>query len=75
MYGYPPPQVIPYELSTAKVEVVEQGLLDRDKVLPVLKNNLGVTHNRMKQYSDKKKTERHFEVGEFFYLKLVPYQL
>lgn len=49
--------------------------MDRDKVLSVLKSNLEVAQNRMKQYSDRKRTERHFEVGEFVYLKLVPYQL
>ncbi|XP_050111859.1 uncharacterized protein LOC126590440 [Malus sylvestris] len=75
MYVYPPPQVIPYKLGTAKVEVVEQGLLDKDMVLSVLKINLEVAHNRMKQYSDRKRIEMHLEVGELVYLKLVPYQL
>jgi len=74
-YGYPPPQVIPYKSGTTKVGAVEHRLMDRDKVLLVLKNNLEVAQNRMKQYSDRKRTERHFEVGGFVYLKLVPYQL
>ncbi|KAM1196992.1 hypothetical protein ACFX2G_008730 [Malus domestica] len=29
----------------------------------------------MKKYSDKKKTERHFTIGDFVYLKLIPYHL
>ncbi|KAM1757694.1 hypothetical protein ACFX11_006922 [Malus domestica] len=33
VYGYPPPQVLPYEFGTARVETVEQSLLERDKVL------------------------------------------
>ncbi|KAM2118243.1 hypothetical protein ACFX1R_011686 [Malus domestica] len=75
VYGYPPPQVIPYEMGTTKMETVEQELMNRDKVLLILKNNLMVAQNRMKQYTDKKRTERYFEVGDFVYLKLIPYQL
>ncbi|KAM1116280.1 hypothetical protein TB2_006707 [Malus domestica] len=75
VYGYPPPQVLPYEFGTARVETVEQSLLERDKVLSVLKNNLEMAQNRMKVQHDKKRTERQFDVGDFVYLKLVPYQL
>ncbi|KAM0996966.1 hypothetical protein ACFX2C_006907 [Malus domestica] len=75
VYGYPPTQVLPYEFGTARVETVEQSLLERDKVLSVLKNNLEMAQNRMKVQHDKKRTERQFDVGDFVYLKLVPYQL
>lgn len=54
---------------------MEQSLLERDKVLSVLKTNLEMAQNRMKVQHDKKKTKRHSEVGDFVYLKLVPYQL
>ncbi|KAM1291076.1 hypothetical protein ACFX2H_018035 [Malus domestica] len=75
VYGYPPPQVIPYEMGTTKMETVEQELMNRDKVLSILKNNLVVAQKRMKQYTDKKRTERYFEVGDLVYLKLIPYHL
>ncbi|XP_070664615.1 uncharacterized protein [Malus domestica] len=41
-------------------------------MLSMLKNNLVVAQNQMKQYSDKKRTKRHFEVGDLVYLKLLP---
>lgn len=75
VYGYPHPQIILYEFGTARVEVVGQGLLERDKVLSMLKHNLEMAQNRMKMQQDKKRTERQFEVGDFVYLKLIPYQL
>ncbi|TQE07969.1 hypothetical protein C1H46_006377 [Malus baccata] len=75
VYGYPPPPIIPYEFGTAQVEAVGQGLLERDKILSMLKHNLELAQNRMKMQQDKKRTERQFEVGDFVYLKLIPYQL
>ncbi|KAM1172602.1 hypothetical protein ACFX2G_023167 [Malus domestica] len=75
VYGFPPPQIIPYEFGTARVATVEQSLLERDKILSVLKHNLQMAQNRMKVQYDKKRSERQFEVGDSVYLKLVPYQL
>lgn len=54
---------------------MEQSLLERDKVLSILKHNLEMAQNRMKVQHDKKRFERKFEVGDSVYLKLVPYQL
>ncbi|XP_048447666.1 uncharacterized protein LOC125480683 [Pyrus x bretschneideri] len=34
-----------------------------------------LAQNRMKVQADKKRTERHFNIGDMVYLKLVPYQL
>ncbi|XP_068332823.1 uncharacterized protein [Pyrus communis] len=75
VYGYPSPHLVSYEVGKAKLEVVEQGLLARNKLLSMLKSNLVVTQNRMKLQADKHKSEREFEVGDWVYLKLVPYQL
>lgn len=75
VYGYPPPLMQPYEVSTARLESVEQKLREMDNVLYVLKSNLEMAQNRMKLQTDKKMTERHFEVGDMVYLRLVPYQL
>lgn len=38
-----------------------------------LKEALTMARNRMKQYSDKHRSERIFEVGEWVYLKLQPF--
>ena len=75
VYGYPPPNPVPYEYGTAKVKIVEQQLLARDRLLSMLKTNLERAHNRMKVQADKHMTEREFEVGDLVYLKLISYQL
>lgn len=44
-------------------------------MLFVLKRNLELAQERMKLQADKRRNERHFEVGDWVYLRLVPYQL
>jgi hypothetical protein len=39
-----------------------------------LKFQLTQAQNRMKKYADQKRTERHFSVGDWVYLKLQPYR-
>ncbi|KAB2599988.1 hypothetical protein D8674_010259 [Pyrus ussuriensis x Pyrus communis] len=75
VYGYPPPHIVSYELGSAKLESVEHGLMAKDKMLTMLKNNLIIAQNRMKVQADKNRSERTFEVGDWVYLKLIPYQL
>lgn len=41
----------------------------------MLKTNLEVAHNRMRDHANKHRTERGFAVGDFIHLRLVPYQL
>ncbi|KAM1133241.1 hypothetical protein ACFX19_043220 [Malus domestica] len=74
VYGQPPPLVSFYDSGTTKVASVDQALQERNRVLAVLKANLQAAQNRMKVQSDKKRTERVFEVGDWVYLRLVPYQ-
>lgn len=40
VYGYAHPHVNPHEKGIARLETVEQGLLERDKVISILKSNL-----------------------------------
>ena len=75
VYGYPPPHIVPHEVGSTKVASVEQGMIERDGLLSVLKHILQLAHNRMKVHADRKRTERQFDVGDMVYLKLVPYQL
>lgn len=75
VYGFPPLHIVAYEIGSAKLDIVEKGLMERDKMLAFLKSNLEVAQNRMKVQADKHKTEREFSMGDFVYLKLVPYQL
>lgn len=75
VYGYPRPHITLYEESSARTDSVEESLLDRDKILVVLKSNLGMAQNRMKVQANKKISERQFEISDWVYLRLVPYQL
>ena len=47
-------------------------LQKRQQALQVLKMELANSKNHMKQFADKKKSEREFQVGEVLYLKLKP---
>ncbi|XP_068336647.1 uncharacterized protein [Pyrus communis] len=62
-------------MGIAKLEIVKQGLMAKDKLLAMLKTNLLVAQNRMKAQADKHRKEKVFEVGDLVYLKLVHYQL
>ncbi|KAB2608149.1 hypothetical protein D8674_011317 [Pyrus ussuriensis x Pyrus communis] len=75
VYGFSPPYIVPHEVGSTKVASVEQCMIERDGLLAVLKTNLQLAQNRMKVQADKKRIERHFNVGDMVYLKLVPYQL
>lgn len=67
--------VVTHEVGTAKLDSVEQCLRERDGVLVVLKTNLEMAQHRMRQQANQPRTEREFIVGDFVYLRLVPYQL
>ncbi|CAN6697643.1 unnamed protein product [Malus baccata var. baccata] len=62
MYGQPPSVIPSYKPGTTKVESMR-----------VLKSNLEASQCRMKVQHDKKRKERSFEVGDWVYLRLVPY--
>ncbi|KAG8661193.1 hypothetical protein MANES_02G218460v8 [Manihot esculenta] len=74
LYGYSPPN-FPIQLpNEIVVEVVDQFLQERQLLSQLLKENLEKAQNRMKQQTDKKRTEREFSVGNLVYLKLQPYR-
>ncbi|XP_070669135.1 uncharacterized protein [Malus domestica] len=64
VYGHAPPHIAPYEVGTAKMDYVAQSLLERDNMLTVLKHNLELAQNKMKVQVDKRRTKRHFNVGD-----------
>ena len=53
---------------------MDDELKDREKALKLLKDNLSRAQARMKQNSDKHRSERHFDVGDWVYLRLQPYR-
>nr|GEU46661.1 RNA-directed DNA polymerase, eukaryota [Tanacetum cinerariifolium] len=74
VYGRPPPRVLTYVPGTSKVQVVEEFLIDWDKLLRDLCSNLLVARDRMKSKADSKRREAEFSVGDMVYLKLQSYR-
>lgn len=54
--------------------MVDRSLLERNRILSLLKANLEAAQKRMIVQANKHKTERVFQVGDLVYLRLVPYQ-
>ena len=74
LYGYKPPAISPYLPGSTAVAQVDQELRSRDELLETLKKNLLRAQSRMKQYFDKKHSERSFQVGDMVFLKLQRYK-
>jgi hypothetical protein len=74
LYGYEPPKW--KELATCEIKVltVKDQLEEDQKVVQLLKENLTVARNHMKQQVDQHMTEREFEVGEWVFVRLQPYK-
>lgn len=74
VYGHAPQTIQAYEVGTTKVDSMDQSLRDRDIMLTLLKSNLALAQGRMKVQVDKHMSERVFNIGDWVYLRLVPYQ-
>lgn len=74
VYGRSPPSLLQYIPKTARVQAVEDELYARDRTIKLLKDHLSLAQERMKHYADKKRSEMHFEVGDWVLLKLQPYK-
>jgi len=49
LYGYHPPSITSYLRENSKVQIVEDHIKHQQQVLQVLKDNLTLAQNRMKQ--------------------------
>ena len=73
-YGYHPPSITSSLKEKYKVQVVEYRVEHQQHILKLLKDNLTMAQNRMKQQSDQHCSERSFEVGDWVFLRLQPYK-
>jgi hypothetical protein len=70
LYGYHPPSITSSLRYQSKVQAVEEHIENQQQVLQLLKDNLTLAHNQMKQH----RNERSFEVGDWIFLRLQPYK-
>lgn len=71
LYGH----TTPGDTFPSKIEGVIRLKMERDNMLQQLKQNLDHVQQRMKCYTDKKRRELEFSVGDRVYLKVQPYRL
>jgi hypothetical protein len=74
LYGYHPPSITSYLKEKCKVQAVEHHIEHQQQVFQILKDNLTMAHNRMKQQEDQHRSERRFEVGDWVFLRLQSYK-
>ena len=74
LFGYPPPKLLDYIPGTTKFKSVDVQLRTRQQLMALLKKNLVAAQERMKVNADKHRTEREFTVGDWVYLRLLPYK-
>ncbi|KAL8138896.1 LOW QUALITY PROTEIN: hypothetical protein V2J09_004897 [Rumex salicifolius] len=70
----PPPLHLPYLPGESSSAVVDRSLQKREELIAVLKFHLLCAQNRMRQYSDARRSDREFKIGDYVYLKLQPYK-
>jgi hypothetical protein len=74
LYGYHPPSITSSLKEKSKVQAVEDHIENQRQILQILKDNLTMAQNRMKQQADQHRSERSFEVGDWVFLRLQPYK-
>jgi hypothetical protein len=74
LYRYHPPSITSPLKGNTKVQAVEDHIGNQQEVLKLLKDNLVMAQNMMKQQADQHRKEREFEVGDWVFLRLQPYK-
>lgn len=73
LYGYDPPQPTFELIAQTKLNLVDEFLKEKQVITKLLQDNLKKAQNRMKQFADKKRLDRQFEVDDWVYLKIQLY--
>ena len=74
LYGYHPPSITYSVRENSRVQEVEDHIEHQQEVLQLLKDNLNLAQNRMKQQAYQHRSERSFDVGDWVFLQLQPYK-
>ena len=70
LYGYHPLAITSSLRENSKVKAVKYHIEHQQEVLQLLKDNLNLVQNRMKQQADQHRIERSFDVGDWVFLQL-----
>lgn len=73
LYGHAPRHFGVDVTESCAIDDLDQWLKERDAMVQLLRQHLLRQQQRMKVQTDKHRTERHFQVGDYVYLKLQPY--
>lgn len=65
---------MPYLVGVSSVAIVDRSLQAREAARKLLHFHLKRAQGRMKQFADRHRSERSFQVGDWVYLKLQPYR-
>jgi hypothetical protein len=74
LYGYHSPSTTSSLKEKYKFQAVEAHIEHQQEVLKILKDNLTMAQNHMKQQADQHRSERSFEVRDWVFLRLQPYK-
>jgi hypothetical protein len=73
LYGYEAPLLVTPKLLGIEDREIADWIAERNAFSIMLKEQLARAQLRMKQYADKGRTPREFQVGDLVLLKLQPY--
>lgn len=68
LYGYKPTQMGIGPFIQGGSDEAKDMLVERQKIIQILKENLQMAMHRMKRYADLHRSERQFEVGDFVFV-------
>ena len=74
LYGYHPPSITYSLRDSSKFKAVEDHMKHQQQFLQLLKDNLNLAQNRMKQQANQHRSERSFNVGDWVFSRLKPYK-
>ena len=74
LYGYHPMSITSSLRENSKVQTVEDHIKHQQQVIQLLKDNLTLAQNRMKQQGYQHPNGRSFDVGDYVFLRLRPYK-
>ena len=70
LYSYEAPNFLDLFLGDSRLPRACELLQESKDIVATLRDNIARAQNQQKQYADKKRTERSFEVNDMVYLML-----